>query len=178
MASRPLNPTAASLLGFLHNGPLSGWDLVATAQMVIGDFWTLNRSQVYRELTAMSDAGLVEAGEPEARERRPFTITEEGRRAFAEWVAREPGPETIRFPLLLTIAFGAHLPPEQLATFVQRHRTAHAKRLSQYTEQLAAAQDAPDDPDRFALATLTFGITYEEAVLRWFDQLPAAIRGT
>jgi len=32
---RPLNPTAASLLGFLHHGPMTGWDLVAAAQTVI-----------------------------------------------------------------------------------------------------------------------------------------------
>ncbi len=176
MATRPLNPTAASLLGLLHNGPLSGWDLLATAQVVIGDFWTVNRSQVYRELTAMSEAGLVEAGEPEARDRRPFSITDAGRRAFAEWVAREPGSETIRFPLLLTIAFGRHLEADHLATFVQRHRGAHAERLARYREQHDTAE-AASDADPYAMATLTFGILYEEAVLRWFDQLPQEIRG-
>ena len=40
MTARPLNPTAASLLGFLHEGPMRGWDLVAIAQQRIGDFWT------------------------------------------------------------------------------------------------------------------------------------------
>lgn len=46
---RPLNSTAASLLGFLHEGPMSGWDLVNLAQERIGDFWTITQSQVYRE---------------------------------------------------------------------------------------------------------------------------------
>ena len=177
MATRPLNPTAASLLGFLHERPMSGWDLVATAQALIGDFWTLNRSQVYRELSAMSDAGLVEAGAPEARERRPFTITDAGRSAFAEWISRKPAAETIRFPLLLTIAFGGHLPPDQLASFVQEHRAAHQQRLADYQEQRAAFEAAPEPPDPYGQATLAFGITYEEAVLRWFDQLPDTIRG-
>lgn len=176
MAPRPLNSTAASLLGLLHDGPLSGWDLLATAQLVIGDFWTVNRSQVYRELTAMSEAGLVEAGELEARDRRPFSITDAGRRAFAEWVAGEPGSETIRFPLLLTIAFGRHLEPEQLAAFVQRHRATHAGRLAQYQQQREDAEPVAES-DPYWMATLNFGIVYEEAVLRWFDQLPPAIRG-
>lgn len=177
MPTRPLNPTAASLLGFLHDAPMSGWDLVATAQTLIGDFWTVNRSQVYRELTAMSEAGLVEAGEPGARERRPFTITAAGRAAFAEWIAREPGPETIRFPLLLTIAFGRHLEPEQLATFVRRHRAAHVQRLADYRDLQQAAEASPEAPDPFAAATLAFGINYEEAVLAWFDQLPDPVAG-
>lgn len=177
MAARPLNPTAAALLGFLHAGPMSGWDLVATAETVIGDFWTVTRSQVYRELRTMTAAGLVEAGQPEARERRPFTITAAGRAAFAEWIAREPGSETIRFPLLLTISFGRHLEPGQLAGFVHRHRAIHARRLGDYEQQRASAEASDAEPDVYAMATLTFGITYERAVLAWFDQLPPAIRG-
>jgi Transcriptional regulator PadR-like family len=57
------NATVGSLLGFLHDGPQSGWDLVDTAQQAIGDFWSLTRSQVYRELTTMAADGLIEADE-------------------------------------------------------------------------------------------------------------------
>jgi len=32
------------------------------------------------------------------------------------------------------------------------------------------------DDGGYALATLSFGIHYEEAVLRWFDTLPAEVR--
>src|SRR5919106_1702189 len=70
---RRLNPTAASLLGFLHDGPRSGYELVAAAQHRIGDFWSLTQSQVYRELSWMAEAGLVTAGERGTRERRPRT---------------------------------------------------------------------------------------------------------
>jgi DNA-binding PadR family transcriptional regulator len=173
---RPLNPTAASLLGFLHDGPLTGWDLMAVAQLRIGDFWSLTRSQVYRELAAMAADGLVEAGPPGPRDRRPYHLTDAGRRAFATWIRREPGGETIRFPLLLTVGFGRHLPPEELRGFLARHRVAHEQRLAAYREQQAAA-DASDDPDPYAGATLAFGIAYEEAVLGWFDALPSEVRG-
>ncbi len=177
MPRRVLNATAASLLGFLHAGPMTGWDLVATAEQRIGDFWSLTRSQVYRELAAMAAAGLIEAGQPGRRERVAYTLTDEGREAFTEWVAREPGPETIRFPLLLAIIFGRHLPPEQLAAIVQRHHAVHADRLAEY-EQLAASLPAEArQAEPYALATLDFGVAYERAVMTWFDGLPEAIRG-
>lgn len=156
---------------------MSGWDLVATAQTVIGDFWSLTQSQVYRELSAMEAAGLVEAGERGRRDRRPYAITEAGRAAFAEWVDREPGPETIRFPLLLTIAFGRHVPAERLAAFVERHRAEHQARLEGYEEQRRAAEAAGGDADPYVLATLEFGLAYERAVLDWFDRLPTEIAG-
>jgi DNA-binding PadR family transcriptional regulator len=174
MPSRPLNATAASLLGFLHDGPLTGWDLVATAELVIGDFWSLTRSQVYRELAAMDAAGLVEAGEIGPRERRPYQITEAGRGAFAAWLDREPGPEQIRYPLLLTMAFGRHLAPGRLAAFVAVHRRVHASRLERY-EALRA--DADGGLDASTEATLDFGVRYERMVLDWFDHLPDEAAG-
>lgn len=169
-----LNSTAASLLGFLHAGPMSGWDLAGTAQMVIGDFWSLTQSQVYRELASMAAAGLVEAGEPGRRQRRTYTLTADGRAAFASWLTKEPGQETIRFPLLLTVSFGRHLDPELLERFIDEHRAVHADRLASYREQLGEATSA-QPPDPYLLATLEFGISYEQAVLGWFDRLPGLL---
>ena len=170
---RRLNATAASLLGFLHWGPMSGWDLAATAEHVIGDFWSLTRSQVYRELAWMADAGLVERGEQGPRERQPYALTDAGRAAFDGWASEEPGLETIRFPLLLKISFGRHIPAERLAGFIGRHRAIHAQRLADYEAQAAGA--TTEDRDAYRDATLAFGLAYERAVLAWFDALPAEI---
>ena len=169
-----MNATAGSLLGFLHERPMSGWDLVATAQVLIGDFWTVTRSQVYRELAAMEAAGLVVAGPPGPRERRPYELTEAGRSAFRNWLDQPPGSEQIRYPLLLTIAFGRHLPPERLALFVAEHRGIHEQRLAGYRSLRA---EAGESLDAYATATLDFGIRYEAAVLDWFDHLPPEVAG-
>ena len=170
MTGHPLNATAASLLGFLHSGPQTGWDLVATAQRRIGAFWSITQSQVYRELTAMAAAQLVEAGERGARDRRPYAITEAGRAAFAGWIAQPPDEELIRFPLLLTVAIGEHIPPATLAAHVAHHRRVHEERLERY-------ESAEPVADPYARATLDFGVRYERAVVAWFDALPDEIRG-
>src|SRR5439155_20536728 len=118
MAARNLNATAASLLVFLHEGPMTGWDLVATAQQRIGDFWSLTQSQVYRELAAMAEGGLIEAGERGPRDRRPYALTGAGREAFAEWVQGEEAEEPNRWPLPLVVVVGRHGPPDGLAGVV------------------------------------------------------------
>lgn len=174
-SDRRLNATAASLLGFLHWGPMSGWDLGATAEHVIGDFWSLTRSQVYRELAWMAEAGLIQKGERGSRERQPYALTDAGRAAFAAWADEEPGPETIRFPLLLKVSFGRHSPPERLAAFVRGHRADHAKRLAEYEAHLAEAQS--EERDVYREATLAFGLAYERAVLEWFDSLSPDLTG-
>lgn len=197
MSPRPLNATAASLLGFLHDGPLTGWDLVAVAQQRIGNFWTLTQSQVYRELAAMAAAGLVALGEPGPRDSKPYSITEAGRAAFADWIEREPGREQIRFPLLLSVAFAAHLPPGRLGEILAAHREAHEGRLADYRrlrselvaalERMQSEASGPSDVSdvsavsdsadalRHQLATLEFGLRYESAVVDWFEALPAVL---
>lgn len=166
---RGLNSTAASLLGFLHEGPMAGWDLVNVAQERIGDFWTITQSQVYRELAAMSRIGLVERGETGARERTPYRITDAGREAFAQWIARDPGAETIRVPLLLTLAFGEFVESERLNRIIAANRAIHEQRLERYLD------DIEEPKSRCERATLDFGIGYERAVLDWFDRLPSLL---
>ncbi len=151
---------------------MTGWELVRSAEQSIGDFWSLTQSQVYRELAQMAEQGLVTAGERGPRERRPYDLTEAGRAAFSAWALVPPGEETIRFPLLLALSFGEHIPADRMAAFVRHHRAIHEARLTQY--QLDA-QSVIEDPYR--RATLDFGLSYEQAVLDWFDQLPADIAG-
>jgi DNA-binding PadR family transcriptional regulator len=165
-----LNPTAASLLGFLHQGPRAGWDLLRLVQGSIGYFWNVTQSHLYRELRSLEARGLVEAGPSGPRDKQPFVLTDVGRSVFAQWIAKEPGQELIRFPLLVTLFFGGHLPEGELEAFLAEHRARHEARLAEYRQ----IEENWDAGDRFMLATLRFGLEYEQAVLRWFDARPWA----
>lgn len=162
MTDRPLNSTAAALLGFLHEGPMSGWDLLTHAQEHIGGFWTLTQSQVYRELATMDRRGLIAKGEVGARDRTPYHITDAGRNAFAQWLNRGPGTDTIRVPLLLTLAFADHLDADQLAAIVTAARAEHQQTLALYEAIEAEVGFSP---------TLDFGVNYERMVVAWLDRL-------
>lgn len=156
------------MLGFLHSGPQTGWELATTVEASLGGFWNVTRSQIYRELQSLAASCLVTPGERGARDKRSYTLTAAGRAAFAEWIAREPGEEIIRFPLLLTTFFAEHVPPERLARFLLTHQLRHQKQMEAYE---AIAHHIGGDESGPALA-LRFGIEYERAVLRWFDSLP------
>jgi DNA-binding PadR family transcriptional regulator len=169
-----LNATAGALLGLLRSGARSGYDLVAEAQLVIGGFWTITRSQVYRELADLADRGLVERGQVGARDRQPFDLTAKGRAAFRSWVNTSPEPENLRIPLLLRLTFADEIDSDQLRDTISEHRAVHAQRLQTYRSldrELASAGVIDDQR-----VTLAFGISYETAVLRWFDQLPDSMK--
>ncbi len=166
-----LNATAASLLGYLAEGPRSGYDLAASIEKSIGCFWNVTRSQIYRELHALEQAGLVRAGKTGARERRPFMRTAAGRAAFDAWLARMPGDELIRSPLLLTVFFGDRLTPGDLARMLRDHRSRHESRREEYRKILSVLEDGGQCERAMAARTARFGLMYEDAFLAWFASL-------
>lgn len=172
-----MNATAASLLGLLDlsGAELTGGELVRLAQERIGDFWTLTRSQVYRELAVLEKEGYVERGELGPRESRPFRATEAGRATYRSWLTENLPTETVRIPLLLAVAFGSVLPSDKIGALLDESEAEHRNRLAHYREL--------DDQlrrlgvDAWTRATLSFGLHYEQAVVRWFESLPQEITG-
>jgi DNA-binding PadR family transcriptional regulator len=170
--SAELNATQASLLGFLHDGPATGWDLLETVRRGLARFWNVTPSHVYRELRTLEERGLVRASDPGPRDRQPFRITAKGRRAFTRWIHQEPGPEQIRIPLLVTLWFAKHLDPAILARFCEHHRAEHDRRLTEYEALAGALAGTEADPN--IAAVIDFGIAYERAFVDWLARLPAS----
>ncbi|MBV8982414.1 MAG: PadR family transcriptional regulator [Acidimicrobiia bacterium] len=171
-----LNSTAASLLGYLDLGPMTGWDLDRFVQVSIGNFWNVTRSQIYRELRTLTERGYVKAGNAGPRDRVPYAITPAGRSAFKKWIAAAPPPDVIRSRLLLTIFFGHHLSSGRLREIAETERSRHQRTLERY---LALEPQLAGDPDqRLPLTTLHFGMRYERAMIESLDELLGVLDDT
>jgi DNA-binding PadR family transcriptional regulator len=162
-----LNATAASVLGLLHRGPMTGWDVARMAEVGLGDFWNVTQSQVYRELRQLEADGLVEAGPSGPRDKKPYSVTDKGREAFAVWMRREPGPDLIRSPLLLMVFFGRHLDAAHRRRFLAIQQLRHEQNLDEYRRVLTRL--GRDEPD--LAKVVQFAVFHEEAVLQWFAWL-------
>ncbi|MGH3430965.1 MAG: PadR family transcriptional regulator [Mycobacteriales bacterium] len=169
MADKALNATAAALLGLLHDGAMTGGQLISAAQQRLGPFWTTTRSQVYRELPLLAVAGYVRSGEQGPRSAQPYAITATGRRAFSEWLNEPAGRDQVRNPLLLRVAFGPLHADTQLAALYASQEEDRAARLA---ELKAALKEARREGDPFRIATVEFAVTYHKAVLRWLESAP------
>jgi DNA-binding PadR family transcriptional regulator len=174
---RRVNATSASLLAILDSsgGELTGGELVRVAELRIGQFWSLTRSQVYRELAALERDGLVVPGVPGPRDARPVRITDAGREHYRAWLTGQLPSDTIRIPILLAVSFGASLDPSALRELLVSNRREHHDRLEYYEALDADLADLPDG-EPWARATVSFGMHYERAVLAWFDTLPEQVR--
>jgi DNA-binding PadR family transcriptional regulator len=165
-----INSTAAALLGFLRAGPRTGYQLHKVAQD-IAPFWTVTRSQVYRELATLADREYVRREPTGQRDAAPFSITASGLAAFDDWLAADPEPENLRIPLLLKLTFAEDLPPDRLREVLQSHYDRHRELLRDYDALAAELGGLP----LLQRITLQYGIHYERAVIEWFEGLPTEI---
>ena len=169
MADSGLNPTAAALLGLLHDGPMTGGQLMVSAQKRLGSYWSMTRSQVYRELPALAEAGFVKLGKPGARSSQPYSITPAGKRAFVRWLSEPAAREVMRSPLALRVAFGAHQSAAQLQQAYTEATEYHTGALNEARD---LAKDAKKDGDEFGTASLELAAAYHRAALAWLKNAP------
>lgn len=161
-----MNATAAALLGLLRDGPMTGGQLVAAATARFGAFFTVTRSQVYRELPVLAEAGLLKLGEQGPRASQQFVITAAGRRAFTAWLAVEGGVDGLRSPLVLRLLHAGVLDPKERSKLVSGAREVYAARLAQ------ARATARGATDPYGKAVADFTVAYMRAMVKLLDSVP------
>jgi DNA-binding PadR family transcriptional regulator len=163
-----LNATAAALLGLLHEGPATGGQLVSAARDRFGSFFSVTRSQVYRELPALADAGLVRLGKQGPRSSQQYLVTAAGKKAFKAWLGSEPGPDHLRSPLILRLVHADALTAKQRAALIES-----AKKV--YSDEHEAAKTAVKSADgAYSKAVAEFGVARARAVLKLLDSIPTS----
>lgn len=148
---------------------MTGGQLMARADERLGRFWSMTRSQVYRELPALAEMGYVKLGKPGPRASQPYGITPAGKRAFLRWLAEEPGRDALRNPIALRVAFGDQQSTAQMSTLHEGAMEHHNEALGLAREQ---ARDAKKEGDEFGAAALEFAVGYHKAALAWLKTIP------
>ncbi|HEX5539998.1 MAG TPA: PadR family transcriptional regulator [Micromonospora sp.] len=169
MTDTGINATAAALLGLLHEGAMTGGQLMQAAERRLGPYWSMTRSQVYRELPALADRGYLRLGKPGPRASQPYAITAAGKRAFGRWLAEAPGRDALRNPIALRVSFGGLQSADQLRELYENANEHHAQSLASAREQV---REAKREGDTFGAAALEFAVGYHRAALNWLKNAP------
>ena len=177
-----------AILGFLDIEPATGYALMQRFEGSVGSFWTATQSQIYRELHALLDAGLVtmevvpQDGKPA---RKLHALTPEGRAELQRWLAAPMEPMQLRDPLQLRLVFAAGVPQAQLDAALADYELGLRRRLAEYRTRLkdkAILGLARSARERL-IWTLSVenGVAWCEAQLKWLrgarERLAAAPQG-
>ena len=166
-----LSPTGYVILGLLSLEPMSGYEIKAFVDKSTRFFWAASYGQIYPQLRALADAGLI-AGEAKpagGRRRTVYSLTKEGRRALREWLAIEPDVLEMRDEGLLKLFFADLVPGEAALALLRVRRAAHERIL----EQLRQIEAGPPFVGGRAYpdVVLSYGIGFHSWAVSWCEEM-------
>ena len=159
------------ILGLLNYGSMTGYEIKEVFQESLSHFWTAQTSQIYRELQTLKKHGWVtdelipQEGKPD---KKPFTITEEGKEELHRWLKDLDKPRETNSPLLMKTFFLGELPVEENIAFFQSVigilsgiQQAEGS-VGLYKERVSDAKKA-----LYWQMTLEYGVMHYEMVSKW-----------
>ena len=134
MAVTELTTTSYAILGLLALRPWTTYELAQQMTRALGQFWPRAESNLYAEPKKLVALGLASAAK-EAVGKRPrtvYSITDEGRRALADWMATPvatPGP-VLEFEALVRVFFAEQGSKDDLVAAIEGVRAWAEERIS------------------------------------------------
>lgn len=164
----------AALLGFLALEPTTGYTLWQRFEGSIAAFWTVTRSQIYRELAVLERDGLVkvkrEPGEGKP-DRKVHSLTRAGKLALGQWLEEPLEALQLRHPLLLKLVFAAEADPAALDTLLAEYRRSLQERRDALAARLQSQEifELARTPREALLWSLSIenGLAFCDAELAW-----------
>lgn len=174
-----INLTQGAVLGLVAFGERSGYELGLLAERSIEHLWTPSRSQIYKTLPRLVDAGLARRREIEQHGRPDkalYRIAPAGRTALRSWlddVEEEPREGRIVFPLKLF--FCEFASPGTARAHLAAYRSYLTRRLERYEALEAGPRTLGSAyPD----LVLQHGISRAAATLAWIERTETALPET
>jgi DNA-binding PadR family transcriptional regulator len=166
-----LPTTSYAILGLLTRQPMSRYDLAQLVQRTIAHFWTIAKSQVYRELDRLEKLGYVhgiEVRQKSLPDKRVYTLTPAGERAFDAWL-QVPNAERTHFrsAYLVKVFFADRMPSQTLIELLRRYRDGNQlwrQEIDSILARLSSVQGAA-----YMRATALLGSMIAQAMVAWAD---------
>lgn len=96
-----------AILGMLKDADLYGYEIAKRLKDLEG-FWYISQGNLYKALNSLEKEGMIEAVRKEEHQgkiRKIYRVTEDGRRAFSEWISLPATPPRTRHEAFLKIWF-------------------------------------------------------------------------
>lgn len=169
------------LLGELTVGPRSGYDLVQRFRVVMDFVWSASQAAIYTELGKLEAAGAIRpVGEPGARGRKSYEITDAGRHELREWLV-SPVVRDAKDALMARVFNLDQVEPDQAVAFFEDLLASFRERAAEYARRDAEARKLgpprPGDGRRYYnYVALQAGVHHEAALVRWAEATLAELR--
>lgn len=175
-----LRPASFLILGMTRLGARSGYAIKKATDISVRFFWPTSFAQVYPELTALEENGLVTRHDDPhgARARSAYEVTEEGEEALLDWL-RSPTETPLKFrdEGILRLYFADALELEEQLRLVRRLRERASDARAELEEEILPLSKAlADTGTRFPDVVARLGVDTFAHVDEWLARLEAELK--
>jgi len=180
--STALTSTSFAFLGLLAIRPWSTYELTRQMSRSLGLMWPRAESKLYEEPKKLVSSGLATAATERIgrRSRTVYSITDEGRRALAAWLAEPGAGPALEFEALVKVFFSeSGTKADLLANVGAAHEWARRNAAQSYAIGTAYGQGEGPFPQRRAqqLLTARFLNDFYVTVAQWADWAASVVEG-
>lgn len=166
-----------ALLGLLSDRPSSGYDLMKLFDTTLANVWRATQSQVYGELTRMTDAGLIDVSAEGPRGRKEYSLRPEGRAELQRWLTTPAQPQPLRSEWMLRVFFLGLLPSAQAREQLARIAEEEDEQIAELEKLLGSREWTGDRLSVSGRLVLEYGLRGSAMKGEWarwaLDQIPA-----
>jgi DNA-binding PadR family transcriptional regulator len=156
-----------AILGLLHYKDMHGYRIKEVIENEFGFMWSINYGQIYPTLKRLEADGLVtkvDVAQKNAPDKKLYSVTEKGRRAFTDWLAGDPERRMlIRDPFLLKFIFFSFGDRERALEIIDAEITDYRHGLENRRERY----ESHKGESVYARLMRELGISLNEAMLQW-----------
>ena len=171
-----------AILGLLNKKSMTGYELKKDFETTLFEFWNAKHSQIYPELKALTENGLVEYKieiTGNVLEKKVYSITQSGRDEFIKWVNKRQKIKTIpKDEFRLQLYFSGSMEPKERLSLLNDMLKQHKERLKELGEISKKFEPSPPkDEERFCDYMVFLGaVAREKAQCQWLEKCIALCR--
>ncbi len=167
------------LLGLLSHESMTGYEMKKRLDTTLRFFWGGSYGSIYPTLNQLEKEGKVtkEDASSNGREKLSYSITDCGKDALIEWLAKPVEKDELRYETLLKLFFGNETGMEGAMEHIERFEEKCREELvvlNMFAENLG--QYLEDDTHKHYYLTVKFGIKTYEAYLEWCREAKEQIK--
>lgn len=156
-------------LGILTLGNATGYEIKKQFEEAFSHFYAAGYGSIYPALNQLAADGLVTFTEVE-QEKRPdkkvYSITDAGRRRFAEVLAQTPPRHRLRSEFMVLMFFAQMLPTERIAEVIEEELARNRDVLT----RIECAEGSPEWNTPGGRVTLEFGRALTQAAIDYLER--------
>lgn len=165
------------ILGLLHKGPMSGYEIKRFYRETIRHFWSVSDGQLYPTLKKMHEAGMIDkevVPQAAAADKHIYSLAPKGEEYFTQWLKEKVTKfEEFKEPFIIKMFFFDMLGKDDIISHFKSQYDLNLEVLREFQEVMQLYTEGLTNYQKLVVEV---GIVYIQLRLIWLGRMLQLVR--